>query len=289
MKFFQYTKASIFEIIWYRLIKRLTSFILYYRDRVKFRVHYKKLKNLNGSAVGKNAFVFANGPSLNKLDPRKIKAHGFDIFAVNRYLLSSFGKIATPTTYILSDPIYFNEDENIKLTTKQLKLAEEVEPVKKILNENNITTFIPMGCLSKSSLKNKIGFCDIQNEFSKNVCNILKPRGYMSMTAYKALAIALYLGYDNIYICGFDNDNFKRINVNINNNMFYKDEHFYDLTGSTANIEFSDYADSVGDILYRWHFLFSDLSKFPSNNITVLDEESLCTFFSKKNSLNIFK
>ena len=77
-----------------------------------------KLKKLKNSKKNKKAFVFANGPSISKLDAYKIKTYqekGFDVFAGNSYINSSFGEIAVPDFYVFSDNIHFG-----KKTTKLL-------------------------------------------------------------------------------------------------------------------------------------------------------------------------
>jgi hypothetical protein len=106
------------------------------------------------------------------------------------------------------------------------------------------------------------------------------------MTAYKALAISLYLGYERIYICGFDNDYFKNLESNIKNEIFYTDKHFFD-SGIKTNA--LGHASSIGDYLYKDHFLFNHLSKFPSSRLYNLDMNSLHTQFNKEHDLDVYK
>jgi hypothetical protein len=51
--------------------------------------------------------------------------------------------------------------------------------------------------------------------------------GWQTMTAYVSISIASYLGYDEIYIAGFDNDSFKTVQ-RVGEHIEYYFSHFYD-------------------------------------------------------------
>ena len=121
------------------------------------------------------------------------------------------------------------------------------------------------------------------------------------MTAYKALAIACYLGYSRIYVCGFDNDYFKSITASDSNELYYTDNHFYhtqkdginedggDSTGeSPYKVNKEIEGNSTGELLYLHHFLFKHLEKFNKYEIYNLDKNSLVDAFSKHHNLDIY-
>jgi hypothetical protein len=283
---FYYPSASIAKIITYRCQKKIHTTLHYWIDKIINRHEYERLVKLRNSMKGRNAFVFANGPSLTILNPKKIHTTGYDIFAVNGYLWSDFSKTAKPSHYVLSDPICFESIKKNHISTTNNDLPEKYLLLLSELSKNDISLFIPMKYIKSTKPNNKtFGFCDIENELSPNITDITKPRGYLSMTAYKALAVALYLGYDKIYICGFDNDYFKHLESNKENEIFYIDKHFFD---SGKKINALGIAGSIGDYLYRDHFLFKHFSKFPSNSIYNLDTKSLNTCFNKNNDLDVY-
>jgi hypothetical protein len=248
------------------------------------RDNLKRTKELKNTKKGKNCFVFANGPSLNLLDARKIERYqkaGFDIICVNSYILSDMADIVVPNYYVLSDPASFNECT--QPLSKEIVDAQRRQIDR--LNELNIPVFIPAQFSKLNIIKQFFIFNDVENRFSRNI-DPLKPRGYLSMTGYKALAIACYLGYGTIYICGFDNDYFKTITVDENNDLYYIDKHYYDngiksKTGPNAG-------KGLGNYLWVNHLLFKGLELFNHHNIINLNKNSLVDAFSKSHNLDVF-
>lgn len=246
----------------------------------------RKTKLLKTISCGKKAFVFANGPSLNKLDPHKIlfyKRAGYDIFAVNSYINSEFAKIVNPTHYVFSDPAHFGHNLHLLSEKRRKEVVEDVDKVRSC----GAVLYVPIQYYNKMSYPNKYAFCDAENIFNNNI-TITKPRGYLSMTAYKALAIACYMGYDAIYISGFDNNYFKTISVDQDNLLYYNDIHFYGAPPSgDVRFRVTDEGGSIGELLYSHHFLFKQLEKFSGFPIINLDENSLVDAFSKKHNLDV--
>lgn len=279
-----YPNASILEIFFYRTKIIFFAYLkLFYLCFFNFRdfIDTRKLKN---SKKNKSAFVFANGPSLSLLSPDKIRDYGFDVFAVNGYLNSTFGEKVIPNYYVLSDPSYLNFEKHYFNDIAEKDLRSNV--IRKI-KEYNPILFVPVRSKCSYLVDKVFKFVDIENELSKNASNILSFRGYPSMTAYKSLSIALYLGYENIYICGFDNNYFKFLSSDIHNNIYYEDTHFYD-SGKKRLI--NDIAPDVGRYLFKEHILFTSFEKFKNNSSKIfnLDPSSLNTFFPKEHYLNIY-
>ena len=108
------------------------------------------------------------------------------------------------------------------------------------------------------------------------------------MTAFKALQIACFLGYDEIIIAGFDNDYFKRITVDENNIVWEVDEHFYDHDGGRKRrVCRPEYlGDKVSEHLIASAMLFSDLEQFcfSRTKIANLIADSLVDAFPKQSA-----
>ena len=240
----------------------------------------KKLKN---TKKGKNCFVFANGSSMNLLDIKKIEHYqktGFDVICVNSHILSDIADTVVPNYYVLSAPIAFGVPNDLipdEVMDAQKKIIEK-------LNNLNIPVFIPAQ-FTNNSLKHYYIFNDLENRFTRNIKPI-KPRSYLSMTAYKALAIACYLGYDTIFICGFDNDYFKTFSVDENNDIYYIDTHYYD-AGLKSKIR-PNKGKGLGNLLWEHHLLFKGMELFNHHNIINLNKNSLVDAFSKSHNLDVF-
>lgn len=274
---FYYPDASLWEIAVHRSITHLKNLLRTILDSFCYRQERKITKELLLSKKGKCAIVLANGPSVALLDPKKVSELNYDIFAVNGYVNSEFSEVLKPTHYVLSDPGYFDFNNSNYQTTK------------KVFNLD-ATLFVPFHLgLKTQSRANVYKFCDREDRSSKNVSNILRPRGYLSMTAYKALSITLYMGYEKVYICGFDNDYILNVSNDEDNNLAYLNAHFYNLLGKEEDV--SKLWPSIGYMMYTEHFLFTDLDKFNldcDGKIINLSKKSLCNSFSKKHCLDIY-
>jgi hypothetical protein len=284
-RWFYYRRSSLIKIIFYRILK----FFLVKARYIKYFIQYNKdladIRKLKDSKIGKSAFIFANGPSLNKLSIKKIKRCKFDIFAVNKYINSNFPE---PNFYVLSDLGYF--------------IRNKIEPensliLRKLLKNAAITIFVPAE-LKKIIKKEKvegnktISFCDLEDIYSDNNLDVTKPRNYINLTAFKALAIGTYFGYSKIYISGFDNSFFFDIQSDINNNLFYYLRHFYKSKGKKINYNKMYNTFSYGEIMANDYPVYLDFDLFlnqKSTKIINLDKSSLITAFTKKHKLDLYK
>lgn len=280
--FFYYPDSSILGIIIYRLRIRVSSLARQLYQFVFYRQILQKTKKLQGVKKGQKAFVFANGTSMNKLDPLKIKSLGYDIFAVNGYMLSKFGELMPPTHYILSDPGWFNGS----VGNEKGRDPERNNKVMDLLDSSNLKLFVPANYMQFVQCREAYGFCDIENFLSDNVVDISKPRGYLSVSAYKALAIALYLGYDHVYICGIDNNYIKFLEVDSENRLSYQVPHIAD--SLRVYLDEHKFSRTVGEYMYRDHTLFEHFRKFPYSRITNLDPESLICEINKHHDLDVY-
>jgi hypothetical protein len=261
----------------------------------KRRLRFKKLLALKDTGKSRIGIVLANGPSINKIAPKKLAAfiaeNQVEIFCMNYFINSDFLKELGGIDYwVLSDPRHFDlEDEQTikahenarKYVRKGLFLPEMFE--KKIPDDIN-----------------KIVFNDIQGSsvFSNNI-NPLFPRSYVTLTAYKAIALALYINYDKVYIAGFDNTHILDIGCDAQNRIYRKKNHFYKTKddGDPAN---RDYKMGLGkneaprlrnmsQEIRAYSRLFGDLYRFSDYEIYNLDTNSLTDAFKKSDELNIYR
>jgi len=269
----------------YTKVRASVEFIVYTLPNMKKLLATKKLKD---TKRGKSAFVFANGPSLKIIDPEKINRYqkeGYDVFAGNSFINTYFGKIVDPNFYIFSDPAHFGIFDN---QISENRKKECINDFKNIVS-SGITLFVPHRYCRRVFYKNSYVFNDTFDVFSSNVKNVLKRRPYVSMTLFKALSIACYMGYEDIYICGFDNDYFKSIRVDEDNNVMYEENHFYD-DARSENIKIqSPLYSTIAETLLSFHTLFLGLEMFKKENIINLDPNGLVDCFTKKHELDIYK
>jgi len=273
------------------------------RDLYKLLIDFNKLKELKKTNRLRNsmnhtsAFVFANGPSLKKLDFLKIKKYqkeGFKIFCVNSFIGDGIGLIFIPDYYVLSDPAFFGFfNELYEILGKEAdKRVEEIKNNINVLKKyKDIKLFVQIQFYGKLDMPNEIFYFNDTEYmwFNKNVFNILFPRFYQSMTAYKALAVASFMGFKKIYICGFDNDYFKHITVDAENDLYYLNMHFKEQKDSKIRKVPYNEASNIAELLRSFSSLFEDLYKFPKDRIINLDSESLVDAFSKKHELDVYK
>jgi len=270
------------------------DFMFFVKNRINaflISKHFHDTKKLKNSFKNKSAFVLANGPSLKKINLAAIKKrqedHGDKVICINSFINKLSSKLI-PDFYVVTDPVYFglDQDNHNEITLK------EVQNDLKLIEKYKIPTFIPVKFKDNINIKTKFYyFNDVeQRRFNSNVIDITKPRSYLSMTAYKSLSIACYLGFKEIYIAGFDNDYFKTIEVDKENRVYYSEEHYVN-QGSSGKRLFSTSeglkqnqnteSENLGKLLLSLSYLFSDLDKFPKNIIN-LNEESLVNSFKKE-------
>jgi hypothetical protein len=286
--------AEVIRHYYEHLVKWL---VIYYRDtRFDFfgNKRAKRFKNLlsyKGAGDDKIAFVLAGGPSINTLDPLKLRAycdqHGGEIFCVNYFINSDFAKLAGIDNWVISDPLSF--DFTQKINQEALKNVN-AGICKRIFSAEQYTKF-----LDGKTQKEFIPFNDIEtsNIFSSNI-NPCYPRSFVSMTAYKALSIAIFMGFDTIYICGFDNTYIQDLRCDQNNKLYRKLVHFDSKPEDKNNGIDPDTIirlreRTVAEELLAYSRLFSDLNRFKKYPIKNLDPNSLTDAFQKVRSLDIFK
>ena len=82
---FYYPSANILFIILYRIKLFLQSYYHFMKDYLSHHKEYKRAKKIYNIKKNKKAFVFANGPSLDKIDFKKVNNYNYDVFVVNKF------------------------------------------------------------------------------------------------------------------------------------------------------------------------------------------------------------
>jgi len=124
-----------------------------------------------------------------------------------------------------------------------------------------------------------MAFCDSDLRHWWSNVNPLFPRGYISMTLYKALAVASWLGYQKIFVLGMDNTYPRNVYCDRDNRILNLEVH----AGRTDYVaDIADLYGSMGDMVHELAYLFYDARKFAVNDrIVNLDPYSLTDAFPK--------
>lgn len=265
-----------------KLLLRLITFFRKIRSEYPF---IKQLTSLKNQFPNKTALVLGNGPSQGFLTIDAIKKFqeiGGDLIVVNYWHENKKFSSITPSYIVLSDPNTLSKKDDLIDILKEKNIALlrylNTNPSIKIICPSNrmfeISQFI-----DKSRL---IPFIDTDiRGLTKNI-DPRFPRGYTSMTLYKALAMAVFFGYKKIFILGMDNTYPRTLYSGSNNEILIHEIH----SGSNEFVQdITKMYASIGDYLIECAYLFKDLDFFPKHNITNLDPYSLTTAFQKARSI----
>jgi hypothetical protein len=260
----------------------------------------RQIRALRNTHTDRSAFVFANGPSLSKLDPDKVvrlqREQGFHVFAINGYLASDFGQRVRPDYYVLSDPNYWTRTipphqlEHLSQADREHAMRQETETTDAVwcrLRQEGIPLFVPAHLHEQTDHMPKLPFCDAAHRLLTNVRDITQPLGVSALTVYKALAIACYMGYRRVYIAGIDNSQFKTFGVDQDNNVYYEIRHYYD-DGRQRFVRYRT-SSTMGTFLYHFSLYFTSLEKFRDLPIVNLDPDGLVDSFTKRHELDVYR
>lgn len=286
MKYFGFNATKILK---YKYKIKFLYLLYYMKHCLPNHKLFKKTRKLRNTKNGKSVFVFGNGPSMKKLDPQKIKRYtseDFEVIACNSFLYSDMGKAVKPDYMLFSDKLDFVDVPDDHPRAFRAKIGK---PDKQKAIELGIPIFAPIKFCKYQKNGQCFFFDDYEDIFSNNVANILRPRGYGSWSGNKALSVAVYMGYSNIYICGLDYDMFKDIKVNNENKIYWEVKHFYDNEKRPSYVFERSKEYTIGTLLYKAHLNFIFLEKFKGYPITNLDPESYVDAFPKNHDLKIYK
>tara|TARA_B100000674_G_scaffold43318_1_gene30063 strand:+ start:287 stop:1081 length:795 start_codon:yes stop_codon:yes gene_type:complete len=222
----------------------------------KYRSILTRTTSLANTKSGK-ALIMANGSRLLPTI-KKAREDGFDfssvsIFAINNYILHQNLVALSPDYYVLIDPDYFAfeltdndlqraaEGNHCSLKDSEYILNEAQKVSLRVFNSKTMSVFIPSSQFHKVRSSNIYPFNSSCSPASSNIYNITRTLSWRPMTGYVAISIALYLGFDEIYLAGFDNDSWRTIASGSNpGTLNYQFPHFYTEPSSFMNKYTSD-------------------------------------------------
>ena len=224
----------------------------------------------------RKVLLVANGPSVKGINFTKLR----EIQALNQIvivginysplvLVEAYRKEVKLDLLILSD--YFMHPRNTD------KINQEFWD---IANKNSVKIVTPTDwCDSKVFVqcrdKRCLHFNDYGTEGIFSHINPTKTRNYISMTAFKALAICIYLQFSKIYLIGLDNNYFLGMRVDEKLSLIENSYHATELQHFAADVS-SYWPSGLGDYFYFISKMFLDLRKyFDVANIVNLDIDSL--------------
>lgn len=187
-------------------------------------------KKFKGIHAGERCFILGNGPSLKNHDLSLLENE--IVFTCNQIARNSeFNKIKT-NYHFWADPIFFDLDEN---KPEDMELLATMKNV--VTDDNNPQCFFTMDSynfvkkynldneLKISYFKPALSFCDkfdMDMDFSKFV------PGFHTVVQY-AVAMAIYMGFKDIYILGSEITGIlTSINIRLQNNL--KDDYAYEIS-----------------------------------------------------------
>jgi hypothetical protein len=267
-------------------------FMLHFKSFIKVCIFYpleiwnsKKLIlatiRLKNSRNNRKVIVIGNGPSkgyLNVIQLDNFVNSGGETIVVNNWASDKEFSAHVPTWIVFSDPVTFDSlNEGSSELISYLRVHSKIKLI------------IPISLLDKvvkNNLSNPIHvFIDTECTFSKNI-NPLFPRGYLSMTLYKALAWANYLNYKKIAVIGMDNTYLRGLYSNENNDVLEVQEN----SGCESYVRnASNYYYNMAARIDDLTRLFHHLSYFPNKKTCNLDVYSLTDRFEKTSLLKFIK
>ncbi len=253
--------------------------ISFFRTPRPKRQQLEGTRALKNSKKGKVALILGSGPSLNNLNTNALGDYVDDVFVINSFNQLEVAARIKPAFYGLSDPAHFGT-----LSSEQ---TLELNAILDYVKDCEATLVLPhTAFLAKVfSSFNRVFFDDREKTFLNRNIGPLKPRSYGSTTIYKMLAMATFMGYEEIFVLGFDNTNFLNYRGRPDNLM-------QDVGGATAIRKIETKSAFIGEYekeftsgmagrMQSYAHLFGDLHKFKKFKISNLDPYSLTDAFPK--------
>lgn len=194
----------------------------------------RKFQNLKNTKKGKRCFIIGNGPSLNKLDLTLLKNE--DTFGVNAIYLNYDKMQFHPTYYVVEDNLVAEDRKDEINNYKGPKHKFFGNYFRSILKADENTMYINL--LRNYSDKKK---------FPLFSTNCVRKLGVGGSVTYVCLQLAYHLGYENVYMIGFDH-NYKIPDSAIISN---KRGTGFDITSTEDDVNHFN-KDYFGKG-YRWH------------------------------------
>jgi hypothetical protein len=172
--------------IWYTLRFRLVGL------GVVLTENEKKLQSFRDKHKGERCFIIGNGPSLNKLDLTLMK--GEITFGVNGIYLNQEKMGFLPTYYVIEDYL-IAEDR-----------ASEINDLKGPIKF--VPTFLDYTLKNDSNTVNFNAYMNYSDKLFEPLFSddCLRKIGVGGSVTFMCLQLAFYMGFDEVYMIGFDHN-----------------------------------------------------------------------------------
>jgi hypothetical protein len=274
------TNHALITAAWY-IGRTVKNILTYAAEVVTYREWLIDLCKLKNSKAGTKALVIGNGPSQGYMKVAFLNAFrdtGGEVFVVNFWNQNRHLAAFIPDYLMISDPATLRfEDDTRPIYDNNVSLLNYLEC------NATIRVICPFPrCRELSNMlgwDRVIGFTDTELRGISDNISPIYPRGYLTMTLYKALAMALFFGYDDIYVIGMDNTYPRNIYCDEQNRILNLEKH----SGIADSIaDQSSLYPCVGVLLKELATLFLDAGKFAGSGIVKnLDRYSLTDAFPK--------
>lgn len=240
----------------------------------------RRTRTMEGHLVGNSALIVGNGPSASRLNWDELaeqQRSGMHVWAINFFPLSAAFRTVQPDFLVLSDPLMHPSSTTDDRNTDLWKVIREEMRGCLVVP----TSWWPVTHRMDGMQHRFLYFDDSGLEgWTRNI-SPLRARGYIALTAYKALAFAHHLGYDAVYIIGIDNTMFRTVSVDTSNRLIQAPNHFFERGGKSADLS-STYPRGMGDYFADMSMCFSSLRRcFIGTRTFNLDPNSLIDVFLK--------
>jgi len=274
--FFQ--ENSIWNVVIQRIYLVFNLTWYYIAESQKTSKRTKNLRELKDNFSSMNALMTANGPSFLKLNFQSLmesqNSGEIKVFGINYSPLFDHG--IRPDYVVLSD--HYMHPRNYVETNirfwKQINSCPETILI-------TPTNWCNGKYFSQCSTGKCLHFNDIGAEGLVRGINPLRPRGYLSVTALKALAISDFMGFKEIGVIGLDNTFYKGLKVTQDLEMV--ENAYHASNGQHFNSQLGDFWKlGVSDYFFFVSLNFYFLKKYFSKKRYVnLDRSSLVDAFTK--------
>ena len=240
------------------LIHNFTRVAMFLLEKRPDQDKIASLKFAKNTKSGKCALVLGNGPSLNKLIPTKVHDYVDDIFVVNEFCLNEVSNQLVPTFYVLSDGNSFKSGDTGS--------AFSIGHLSEYLAQNNVSLILPHTADSEIFNSPNAFYFDDREFIRGKRIDPTRPRNYVSVTLYKALAVAQHMGYDKIYVLGLDNTEFCAYRGTVDNRILHTRKYYAfekeDFLSSDGGRIMDELKFGIAGRMESYALLFGDLFKY---------------------------
>tara|TARA_B100002052_G_C15751057_1_gene537748 strand:+ start:88 stop:876 length:789 start_codon:yes stop_codon:yes gene_type:complete len=201
--------SYLFPKVFIDMIRIIRAFLIYLFN-IKL---LSKNNHLRNSKFGEKVYVIANGPSLSSFDYNNIK--NIDVIVMNNFDLCEWKDKVNIVAHCIGEPknsehwgndqIEISKNTNAESYWYHYSVFKQIKNYNKIMDEKSYYFFAPL---------------IPEDMFLFNDFNLCFPTLGYSTTAQMAIMVAIFMGYKEISLVGFDHDMLKNRNISPH---FYKE------------------------------------------------------------------